>query len=262
MSNIESKDPIAEDRHPNKSSIATAPDAHGDASVAEADITALAAEARELVDEFRVGDDVRFAKGKWSKTVGEKKIEISATMPFAVDVLSYKHGWIKWINRKPILKIIGRPIDGFVSPARERLGDNDKNRWPRNPKGEATDLWQETFAIVMRDLSDERVCTWTVTSYRGSRALGALLGAYVRNYKQHPGAMPVVLLKSETKPTQSFGDIEAPTLIIVDWQRFGPDASPPGMPSLPKPPLPNVQELLPPTKAERVGEEIDDEIPF
>jgi hypothetical protein len=223
----------------------------------DADVAALAAEARELSDSFRVGDDLRFKKGAWTKIVGDDDIEIGDTTTFAVDMLSYKRGWIEWRDRKPVRKIIGRPVDGFVSPMRDRLGDLDESKWPRNNKGEPQDPWQENFSVVMRDHGDNRLCTFTTTSYYGSRALGALLKIYTDNVKKHPGMMPVVLLLSETKATQSFGDVEAPLFKVVDWEPFGDGASPPGM-KMPVPELPKVQQVLPPPKT-KLG---DDEIPF
>jgi hypothetical protein len=229
----------------------------------DADVAALAAEANELSDDYRVGDDLKFKKGKWTKSVGDKDIEIGGTMTFAVDVLSYKRGWIKWVDRKPVHKLIGRPVDGFVSPVRDRLDDNNENRWPRNSKGEPQDPWQETFSIVKRDLSDGRLCTFTTTSYYGSRALGALLKTYTRDVKKHPGMMPVVLLLSETRPTTNYGDVEAPLLKVVDWQPFGDDASPPGMKLL-APTLPKVQQVLPPPskQTKTLGDDMSDEVPF
>jgi len=223
----------------------------------DADIAALAAEARELTDDIRVGDDMRFRKGKWSKTIGDDETKIGATMPFAADMRSYKRGWIKWVDRKPVYKAISRPIDGFVSPVRDRLPDRDESRWPTDARGVPQDPWQETFSIVMRDLSDARLCTWTTTSWYGSKALGALLNKYTREARQHPDQMPVVTLSAETKQTVNFGDVEAPVLTVVDWQPFGDGAAAPGMRNLPPPALPQVQQVLPP-----IGKDMSDEIPF
>jgi hypothetical protein len=89
----------------------------------DADVAALAAEAGELIGDDRVGNDLKFRKGKWTQIVDEEEVKIGVTTPFLVDVLSYKRGWIKWIDKKPVQKIIGRPIDGFISPMRERLDD-------------------------------------------------------------------------------------------------------------------------------------------
>ena len=55
----------------------------------DADIAALAAEARDLTDDVRVGDDLRFKKGKWAKNIGDEAIKIGTTTPFAVDMRSY-----------------------------------------------------------------------------------------------------------------------------------------------------------------------------
>jgi hypothetical protein len=233
-----------------------------DTDTSDADLAALDAEARELSDDVRVGDDLRFKKGKWVKTVGDKEVVITATMSFAADVRSYKRGWIKWLDRKPVHKIIGRPVDGFVSPLRERLGDLDETRWPRDNKGQPQDPWQENFLIVMRNLDDGRLCTWTTTSWYGQKALGTLLNKYVRDAKAHPGMMPVVLLSSEKRETANYGEVDAPVLTVVDWKPFGESASPPGM-RLQQPPLPSVQELLPPSKqTTKAFGEMDDEIPF
>jgi len=226
----------------------------------DADVAALAAEARDLTDDVRVGDDLRFKKGKWAKTIGDETIKIGATTPFAIDMRSYKRGWLKWVDRKPVYKAIGRPIDGFVSPVRDRLPDRDESRWSTDARGVPQDPWQETFSIVMRDLSDARLCTWTTTSWYGSKALGALLNKYTREARQHPDQMPVVTLSSETKQTTNFGDVEAPVLTVVDWQLFGDGAAPPGM-KMPPPALPPAQQVLPPAK-KSIDDEMADSIPF
>jgi hypothetical protein len=231
----------------------------------DADIAALAAEAGELSDDFRVGDDLRFKKGNWTKIIpGKDETKVGSTATFVVDVPSYKRGWIKWLDRKPVHKIIGRPVDGFVSPVRDRLGDHNESQWSRNSKGEPQDPWQENFSIVLRDLGDGRLCTFTTTGYYGPRALGALLKTYIRDVKQHPGQMPVLLLLSETKPTTNHGDVEAPLFKVVDWQPFGDDAAPPGMP------LRDRQQILPPlqpkltapAKPLSLSTEMNDDVPF
>jgi hypothetical protein len=231
----------------------------------DADVAALAAEARELADDIRVGDDLRFTKGRWHKIVGKDDDDVGATTPFIVDVRNYWRGWIKWIDKAPVFKGFGRPIDGFVSPKRYELPDNDKSKWPREKNGAAKDPWQETFYLVMRDLGDMRLCTWTVTSYYGSKAIGALLKVYTREVKQHAGLMPVVLLSSEVKETVDYGNVDAPVLTIADWQGFGEGAAPAGMPNAPKPDFPKAQkaqEVLPPPPKKSIGDDMDDEIPF
>jgi hypothetical protein len=223
----------------------------------ESDVAALAAEARDLADDIRVGDDLRFTKGKWHKIAGKDDINIGTTTPFVVDTRGYWRGWIKWVDKKPVQKLVARPIDGWVSPKRFELPDRDKSKWPVANK----DPWQETLYIVMRDLSDDRLCTLTITSYYGAKALGALLKVYTREAKHHPGLMPVVLLSSEIKETIDYGDVDAPVFTVVDWKAFGDGAAPPGNPKTPLPVLPKTQELLPPP-SKPIGDDMSDEIPF
>jgi hypothetical protein len=230
----------------------------------DADAAVLAAEGQELTRDFRIGDDLRCKKGIWTKFISkDEEKKISATASFVVDVNSYRREWIEWRDRKPVHKIGGRPIDGFVSPRRERLGDNDQNEWPRDGKGTPSDPWQENFSVVMRDLEDGRLCTWTTQGSYGPAALGALLRTYARDRKNHPGMMPAVLLSSETKQSPNYGDIVAPLITIVDWKEFGADASPPGSKEAQPAILPRVQEVLPPKAVKQsLGRDMDDEIPF
>jgi hypothetical protein len=236
--------------------------------ISNADLAALSAEANELVGDVRVGDDLRFTKGKWAKFLDDDtKQEIGKTASFCIDLRSYKRGWIEWRDQKPVRKIIGRPIDGFVSPTRYQLGNLDKSKWPRDGNGVPQDIWQENFMLVMRALDDGRLCTWKTNSWFGSKALGAFLAKALRECVQHPGCMPVVLLSSEDKPTIKFGDVAAPVLTIVDWQPFGEGAAPPGMPTrMRQPQLSAAQEVLPPNKQITTkigaGADLEDEIPF
>jgi hypothetical protein len=231
--------------------------------ISEADLAALAAEARDLNDDVRVGDVLSFKKGKWSQEFGDKENEITATMPFAADARSYQRGWIEWRDGIPVRKIIGRPIDGFISPRREQLGDIDERLWPCNSKGEPKDPFQENFFLVLRNLTNGRLCTWQTNTWYGKKAMGVLLNAYVRDGRKHPGCMPVVLLSSEERKTAKFGNVSAPVLRIVDWKPFGDGAALPGTP-MPQPKLSPAQQLLLPSKAQTttIGDEMDDDVPF
>jgi hypothetical protein len=208
----------------------------------DADVAALAAAARDMLASDFVGTPLKFQKGRWFKSTGKdtKPVQITATMSFVVDTLSYACGWVKWGNKRPLFKLIGRPVDGFISPTRDRLPDKDKNKWTTGPNGQKQDPWQETFQIVMRDLTDDDLVTWVSTSFGGKRAIGSLLKAYAHEAKQHPGLMPVVLLSSIEKSHPDFGLIPNPVLKLTGWQAFGNGAAPPGSPiSTPALPAPS-----------------------
>src|SRR5262249_23216437 len=143
----------------------------------------------------------------------------------------YKRGWIRWEDKKPTHRYVGRVVDRFPLPVRDRLPEPELN-------GSKDDPWQETHSIVMRDLGvDDKdappnpqngLCTYTTTSWGGRKALGRLLDAYVQQAKEHPGLMPVVYLGSFEKPNTRGGTTDNPLFTIVEWKEFGLGASPPG----------------------------------
>ena len=66
---------------------------------------------------------LKFVKGKW-KTYADKDAPevVGNTESFAVDVLSYANGWVKWENKRPVHKYVFRPIDGWILPTKDKLG--------------------------------------------------------------------------------------------------------------------------------------------
>jgi hypothetical protein len=241
------------------------------AIVNDADLAALAAAARELAPTDIVGLPLKYAKGRWTvRETKDAEVDVRATDPFVVDVLSYREGWFRWENKKPTHKFLGRRVDGFISPPRHVLPEADQDEWPIGPKG-PTDPWQEVQQLVLRDLTTGQLVTWTTNSYGGRLALGELFDNFVTESKKHPALSPVVLLTSYDRPTADYGKVPAPRFKLIDWQAFGEDASPPGEPSrltalrqqlealktvaLPKPT--NAAE-----PAKRNGGDMDDEIPF
>jgi hypothetical protein len=181
-----------------------------------------------------VGRPLKFTKGQWTVDMGknEPEVKVGEAERWIVDPLSYANGFVKWIDRRPLVKAVFRPIDGWVMPLRDNLPDRDESRWPWDSKlGQGKDPWQETHKIVLKGVGlaelDDGLVTWTSTSYYGSKAMQKLIKDFVGAARKHPGMMPVVTLGVETKRT-SFGDVEAPVLTIVDWHPFGDGASPPG----------------------------------
>jgi len=183
----------------------------------DADNVALAAAARGILAGDFIGIPLKFAKGRWSKHPNkDERIEVGDTQPFIVDLKSYANGWVRWENKKPTVKHIYRPINGWILPVRDRLPDQDKSCWPLDNNGKRADPWQENHQIVLKDLSDNSLVTWTTTSWYGHKAIGRLLDVCVRQTKQHPGLMPVVLLGTYDEKSIDYGLIPAPTLKITD----------------------------------------------
>jgi hypothetical protein len=238
-------------------------------AINDADLAALTNLARELAQSDIIGLPLKFIKGKWFiKLSKEEERKITATEAFVVDPGSYAEGWYKWKDKKPVVKIIGRRVDGFISPPRNALPDQDEKRWPVGPKG-PQDPWQEVTLLLLKDATTDELFTWTNNSYGGRHyGLGEFFDAYVAEVKQHPGKDPIVLLQSWERDTE-WGKIATPRLKIVDWQAFGENRTPPGdaaraaltrqtLLALPKPTPPAA-----PDKARQADADVfNDEIPY
>ena len=198
------------------------------ATTDDADLAALQGAARNLMTAETA---LKFVKGKW-KTYADKDAPevVGNTESFAVDVLSYANGWVKWENKRPVHKYVFRPIDGWILPTKDKLPDRDERWWPLDKDGKRNDPWQETHKITVKNTATDEMFTWTTTSWYGRKALGKLIDAYVRDARKHPGKMPVVTLSSKDEPHPEYGDIPTPVFAVVDWQAFGEGAAPPGVP--------------------------------
>jgi hypothetical protein len=233
------------------------------------ELNALADAARDLAPSELIGSPLKFVKGSWYVGKGDGSEEVSPTEPFVVDVRSYTVVWIRWKDRKPTHKIGGRRVDGWISPARERLPDQDKSRWPIGKKG-PEDPWQETHMLLLRDESGE-LFTFASSSYGAAKGIGELLDGWVgEQRRERNGKMPKVVLSSRDRVSPDYGKIPEPVFKVCGSEAFGPDASPPPNPAraeaarqallaLPKPePAAAQNRALQPVR----GGDLDDEIPF
>jgi hypothetical protein len=222
-------------------------------TVNDNDAAALAAAARDLAPSDFVGLPLKFVKGRWFIKEGNEEIDIGKTDIFVVDPLSYTETIVCWQDKKPMHKIGGRRVDGFVLPPRHLLPDADK-------AGKQDDPWQEQRSIVLRS-ADGQLFTWTTTSWGGNKALSQLLDTFLAEYRRHPGQYPAVVLSSRNEANPDYGPVAKPILTVVGWEEFGADASPPG--DLARA-LPMQQLLSLPQHKPRVTARggMDDEIPF
>jgi hypothetical protein len=180
-----------------------------------------------------IGRPLKFTKGEWTVHMGrdEPPAEVNEAERWIVDCRSYANGYVKWIDRKPLVRAVFRPVDGWIMPPKECLPDRDEERWPWDNKlGKGKDPWQETHQIVLKrlehDEDDDGLVTWTATSYYGIKAMRKFVEAFVNAARKHPGLMPVVTLSTKSERSPSYGPIDAPLLTIVDdWQPFGDGAS-------------------------------------
>jgi hypothetical protein len=223
------------------------------------DLELLGEAAQSLAGNDMVGEHLKFKQGVWRKKVAstgdvlKDHVVVQQLEQFVVDVLSYKHGWIRWRDKKPTHKYMGRKVDRWPLPKREQLPEKDVAYTEEDP-------WQETHTIVMRELATGSLFTYGTTSWGGKKALSKLLGVFRDHAKKHPGQMPVVYLGTIEKDGEK-GAYQAPTLEVCDWQPFGNDASPPGNPPDVPPPLPRLTDQSG-EGAEAEAVDMSDEIPF
>ena len=221
------------------------------------DLELLGEAAQSLAGNDMVGEPLKFKQGIWRKKVASTGnvltdyVVVEQLEQFVVDILSYKHGWIRWRDKRPTHKYMGRKVDRWPLPKREQLPEKDVAFGEEDP-------WQQTHTIVMRELATGSLFTYGTTSWGGKKALSKLIGVYRENAKKHPGQMPIVYLGSIEKMGEK-GVYEAPTLEVCDWQPFGDGASPPGNPPDVPPPLPRLTDE---SDEVMVDDVMDDEIKF
>src|SRR5262249_47223833 len=203
------------------------------APYSDAELAAFADVAADLLPcvEWK-GDEIRFLypTGAYLTRINKDEEMINPGERFKVDPRSYAEVWKRW-DKEPGQKyrsvtdmLGGRRIDGWISPPRHLLPENEAENWPLDNNGEPKDPWQESAQIVLRR-SDGRLFTWSAI-YGGRRGMGEILDIVAREAKDHPGCVPVVELGA-TASGQNFNS----KVTVVGWEPFGEDASPPANPA-------------------------------
>jgi hypothetical protein len=150
---------------------------------------------------------------------------------FKADPRSYAEVWKRWSEEpgrssRSVTDVLGgRRVDGWLSPARHLLPENDAEEWPRDKDDQPKDPWQESAQIVLRRCSDGRLFTWSAI-YGGRRGMGEILDIVAREAKDHPGCVPVIELTAAASGSNFNSKVT-----LVGWEPFGKDASPPANPA-------------------------------
>jgi len=201
---------------------ATAP-TNGAAQISDDEINALADAARALSPGMRfVGRPLNFGweNGAWywkpDRDHGEK---VGAT-----DLRSAGEAWKRWgrmDNGKVgiVDQIGGRYVDGWRNPPRHAMPEADEDL----PASD--DPWKESSSLVLKRLSDDQLLTWSAV-YSSREGMGEFLAIAAKDWRDHIGCMPVVLLESAPD-----GKNFKPRLRIIGWQAFGEGESPPADPA-------------------------------
>lgn len=178
---------------------------------------------RETSGKKWIGKLLKFKKSEGFVTMqDEKEVEIQLGTRVVAMMTSMLDGWIRWEEGKPVAHEMGRLIEGFHSPKREALGDNDKAMWEKDKNGTLRDPWQPANYLVMIDADTREIYTFASGSKGGRSALGELAIAYHKHAKMVPSEVPVIELGKSSYQHSDFGKVYVPTFKVVAWKEQEP----------------------------------------
>ncbi|MBS3648726.1 hypothetical protein KEU06_08800 [Pseudaminobacter sp. 19-2017] len=149
---------------------------------------------------------------------GQSAQEIEAEERLVADVANARRGWICWKDEEVVDEIMVPILQG-PPPGKHELTDHG----PYEKHADGTqDGWSEQFAIDLRPLGADHAgvqIVYKTTTKSALRPLGDLLKDYGRQYKNHPGELPVVeFTKGSYMPKEKkHGKKHYPIFKIVDW---------------------------------------------
>jgi hypothetical protein len=203
---------------------ATAP-TNSAAQLSDDEINALADAARALSPGMRfVGRPLNFGweKGTWYwKPDREHEEKVGATEAFAIDLRGAGEAWKRWgrmDNGKVgiVDQIGGRYVDGWRNPPRHAMPEANEDL----PASD--DPWKESSSLVLKRLSDDQLLTWSAV-YSSREGMGEFLAIAAKDWRDHIGCMPLVLLESAPdgknfKPRSGQGCVPAGAAQGVAWE--------------------------------------------
>ena len=201
---------------------------NGAAQLSDDEINALADAARVLSPGMRfVGRPLNFGweNGAWYwKPDRDHEEKVGATEAFAVDLRSAGEAWKRWgrmDNGKVgiVDQIGGRYVDGWRNPPRHAMPEADEDL----PASD--DPWKASSSLVLKRLSDDQLLTWSAV-YSSREGMGEFLAIAAKDWRDHIGCMPVVLLEFVAD-----GKGFKPRLRIIGWQAFGEGEASPADPA-------------------------------
>jgi hypothetical protein len=206
-------------------------------ALAVRDSRTAAAVASNLDPFATAGQDMAGSHGTYLKfngnsgefTYGAEAEELELGTKLAVDMNSFRRGWICWVNEEVVEEIMVRVVDG-KPPEKHELTDHG----PYVVTEERKDGWTEQAAVTLRDIETGKEFIFKHSSLSALRALGQLLKDFAKDYKNHPGELPIVELDTSSfiPKNKKYGKKYSPKFNIVEWvgeeelmSRFGENAA-------------------------------------
>jgi hypothetical protein len=165
-----------------------------------------------------IGRLLKFSKfGDYLAGQDEEKINhgtaVAAYMP------SLSVGYMRWEVGKPVEYAMGPVGEGFVPPPRSELGHTDESKWDTFDDGRPRDPWQFSNALVLANLENDELFTFSTSSKGGLGAIGELAKTYGKRIRQKPDEVPIVELAvgSYQHNNRNYGEIRYPIFKVVGW---------------------------------------------
>lgn len=149
---------------------------------------------------------------------GSNAEEVEDGEEMAANVFGARRGWICWVDSE-VAEEVMVPIAQGAPPAEHTLTDHGP--YAKHDDG-TEDGWSAQFAIDFRLLGadhDGVEITYKTSTKSAMRPLGDLLKQFGREYKNHPGMVPIVKFgKGSYMPKEKkHGKKYFPTFTIVRW---------------------------------------------
>jgi hypothetical protein len=197
---------------------------NGGGGLVQLDPEAFAERLAQLGDELQgrkwVGTLLKFNKGKFLAGKEDRVIPIGTRLVAALDTIEI--GYEQWLDGTLITSRTGFLAEGFQWPARDELGDMDRNNWPVDVNtGQRKDPWQKTMRLVLYRAKDDKsnLYTFVTRSFGGMGAIGDLATTAGKEVRMHKGSYPAIELGASTYKNQRYKSIvDVPTFKICGWE--------------------------------------------
>lgn len=165
----------------------------------------------------RVGNQGTFLTFKNGEFLaGQDGTELALDTKLIANMAGFRIGWRRWWDDQITDDLTELLVDQLPMKQRNELGDMDQALWKKDNNGKPFDPWQLTNILDFADQEGE-VYIYATGSKGGIGALGRLCKEYGKQYRQHPGMLPIIQLNRDHYMHKEFGKTYFPVFNLVDW---------------------------------------------
>lgn len=154
--------------------------------------------------------------GKTGKfTQGMDKKEVPLESQLAVNMESFKTGWVCWKDEEFMDEVMGRVVDGFKKPSKSSLKDY-------GPYDEDGDGWKEQASVEFRDVDSGEQFEFKTSAISAVNGMRDMLATYGADFMEHPDEVMVIEIDAEEFEAKVKGKAKKqknfkPTFDTVGW---------------------------------------------